>query len=307
MMSFALGYADFAEAQQLWLSPMDNITQHGIDFPRFFADPQSWARTANRVAVFKLPVNYLLGTPPAIVARGLAVLRADHIKLAVELSAVTIDKHVCGDGMEGMIWPHEAAVVARKLVALGADVDFFAFDLPLTAGHISSGRTACHLTIADTAARLAVSVRELRAAFPHVRFVDEEVPTGIPLPDWLADLSQWLPAYRNATGEDLAGLAMDVWWKFPWRDVVRETARVLAAKHIQAGIFLDSTGGKTMLPQDWIADTRRNACALRGTGASLDFIMVANWMDPLVKNLPETDSNTLTGLFDWLADGAQCS
>jgi hypothetical protein len=295
-----------AEAPHLWLSPMDNVTQRGEDFPRFFTDPRSWTTVAKRVAVFKLPLNYLLSTPAETVARGVALLRADGIKLAVEISAVTVDKHICGDGMEGMIWPHEAALAARKLKARGVDVEYFAFDLPLTAGHISTDRRSCHLSIPDTANRLAVSVRELRAVYPHVRFVDEEVPTGIRSQVWLSDLAEWLLAYRTATGEDFDGLTMDVWWKFEWHDVVRESARMLAARNIRAGVFIDSTGGRTTTAVDWVADARANACAVRDLNTPLDYLVIANWMDAQVKNLPETDSTSLSGLFLWIGAGTKC-
>jgi hypothetical protein len=96
-----------------------------VDFPRLFDDPQSWATAAKHVAIFEFPVNYLLRTPPTTVKRQLEWLRSRG---------------------EGMIWPGEAALMAQQLKELGAEVDFFGFDLPLTNGHFAQGPTACHLS-----------------------------------------------------------------------------------------------------------------------------------------------------------------
>jgi len=57
--------------------------------------------------------------------------------------------------------------------------------------------------IQETANRLAASVRELRRLYPQAQLVDAEVSTGIQLSQWMSALSEWLPAFRRASGEDL--------------------------------------------------------------------------------------------------------
>jgi hypothetical protein len=296
-----------AERPEIVFVPTDNVTQHGEDFPRLFEDPQSWSAAAKHVAIFEFPVNYLLRSPRMTVKWQLEWLRSRGIKLSVGIPALPVDKRICGDGIEGMTWPGEAALMGQQLKELGAEVDFFGFDLPLTNGHFADNRTACHLSIQETANRLAASVRELRRFYPQAQLVDAEVPTGIPLSQWRSALSEWLPAFRQASGEDLYALFMDVWWKAEWQDAVRETVRILAGQSIRSGIFLDATGGNGVAAKDWIADARANACALRGTKIALDYVSIANWLDMQVKNLPETDSDTLTGFLDWFAANGTCS
>jgi hypothetical protein len=295
-----------AKPPELWLSPADDVTQHGADFHRFFDEPASWAATARRISVFAIPAHHLLRAPKAAAQRELDWLRGHGIKLALSLPVVAVDKHICGDGIEGMIWPGEAALAARRLKELGAEVDFFALDLPLTAGHLSTKAKACHLTVQETAIRVAASVRGLRQVYPQAKIIDIEVPTGMPLSDWSADLSEWLAAYRNASGADFSGLTMDVWWKFRWQDTVRETARILAAANIPAGILIDSTGRDAVSAQDWIADAKTNACALQAMKLRIDYVVVANWLDMQVRNLPEREPDTLTGLLNWFVAGAAC-
>ena len=93
----------------------------------------------------------LLQAPSAEVRRQLAWIHAKGMKLAVQLPALPVDKHVCGNGIEGMTWPGEAALSAKALQALGAQVDFFALDLPMTNGHISKRAGACKLSLPETA------------------------------------------------------------------------------------------------------------------------------------------------------------
>jgi hypothetical protein len=295
-----------AEHPKIMFVPADNVTQHGTDFPRLFDDPRSWATAAEHVAAFEFPVNYLLGTATPIVKHELEWLRSHDIKLSVGMPALPVDKHICGDGVEGMIWPGEAALLARQLKELGARVDFVGLDLPLTSGHIARDQKACHWSVQETATRLAASVRELRRFYPQARLIDAEVPTGIPLSQWTSALSEWLPAFKQASGEEFYALFMDVWWNFQWQDAVHATLRVLADPHIRTGIFLDATGGNAVAAKDWVADAKANACALRSMKVSLDYVAISNWLDMQVKNLPDSNPDTLTGFLDWWAANGAC-
>ena len=295
-----------AARPDIWFAPTDNITQHGKDLPMLFDDPGSWTYGASHIAVFSLPVRYLLQAPSAEVRRQLAWIHAKGMKLAVQLPALPVDKHVCGNGIEGMTWPGEAALSAKALQALGAQVDFFALDLPMTNGHISKRAGACKLSLPETAARLASAVRELRRVYPDARIVDLEVPTGIPLSEWTSTLSAWLDAYKSASGEDFYGLTMDAWWKFDWKDAAQATARILAKRGMRVGIYIDSVEGSDARAEAWVAAARRNACAVEKLPTSMDYVVIANWMDARVNNGPERNAATLSGMLAWFARGARC-
>lgn len=295
-----------AQAPEVWFAPTDNVSQHGEDFLVYFETPQTWAAALGRVHTFSVTINYLAGAPPNIVRRQLALLRSHGIKLDVEVPGIAIDKHQCGDGIEGMMWPGEAALNARHLKDIGAEVDTFSFDLPLVAGHVIHAPKACQLSVTDTARRLATTVREMRAFYPNARFVDQEVPTGMPVAKWTALLRQWLPAYRAASGENFYGLTMDAWWEFPWQDTVRQTTAILHENGIRAGMFFDADGKPGMTAQQFRTDAEHNVCAVRQAAIPLDYVEVANWMVMAVKNLPESDPLTLTSFLDWVAAGTGC-
>ena len=296
-----------AQQPEIWFSPTDNVTQRGRDFDQLFQNPPAWANSANRVSVFSVPVRYLLTAPAPVVKSQLAWIQSHNMKLAVQVPALPVNKHVCGDGIEGMTWPGEAAHSAKALQALGANVDYFALDLPMTSGHMSRGRKACRLSIQETALRLASAVKELRAVYPAVRIVDLEVPTGIPLAEWTTTLPAWLDAYRQASGENFYGLTMDAWWKFDWRRPAQATARILSSRRIRTGMYLDAVEGSNVAAANWTKAARRNACDLRATQIPVDYVVIANWMDMRVNNLPEGDPSSLTGVLNWFAQGGACS
>ncbi|MGH7239345.1 MAG: hypothetical protein ACREHG_04670, partial [Candidatus Saccharimonadales bacterium] len=74
------------------------------------------------------------------------------------------------------------------------------------------------------------------------------------------------------------------------------TVSVLRQHHVEAGIYIDSTRGLNTDPKSWIDSAWRNACEVQKAGVPVDYLVVANWMDQKVKNLPESDPGTLTNI-----------
>ena len=291
-----------AATLDLWLSPADDVTQHGRDFHELFIHAERWRHAASYVRVFSVAANYLLRAPPEDIHRELEWLRANQIKLDVSIAVVGVDKKICGDGIEGMIWPGEAGANANRLAALGADVASFSLDLPLSMGHlITKHQTAraCELSIHEVAVRTAQSVRELNASYPLAKIYDSEVPTGVSLKQWTTTLHAWLVEYKMASGKQFGGLTMDVWWKFPWKDTVKATSRILADQSISAGIFIDESAGRDLPAVDWVDAARHHVCELAALGIRLDYMVVADWSNMNVRSLPESDPTTLTSLLDW--------
>ena len=302
--------ATFDAGLPLWLAPADDVTQHGRDIHRLLGSFEDWPKAAGRARVVSLAMGYLLRTPPDVLQRELATLKSRGLRLDVSTLAVGVDKKVCGNGIEGMIWPGEAGANARRLRELGVEVASFSLDLPLSDGHLMTRRQrpqACELSIHDTAVTTARSVAELHAVYPDATIYDSEVPTGIPVALWASSLEEWLREYRAAAGRDFDGVTMDAWWKNPaWPESVRATVEILARHRIAAGIFLDESGGNDLPGSAWLAATRQHACTLRDLGIRLDYAVVADWSNMNVATVPESDPDTLTGLLGWVAAGARC-
>ncbi len=296
-----------AHAQhQIFISPTDDITQQGKGFAEYFDRPEKWRHAASQISEFSLPARYLLTAPSTIVRKQLAVLHRLGIRLDVAILALPVDKHICGNGVEGTVWPGEPASQARRLRSLGADVYSFSLDLPLNAGYRERGPQACRLTIQESALRTAHAVASVLAVYPTAKIFDIEVPTGMPPTEWADTLRTWLDSYKAASQRDFDALLLDAWWLFDWRSAVRATIGVTGPRHMPVGIGIDASGARNVSAKNWIALSKHNACALHATGLPIEILGVANWQNMNVRGVPETDPTTLTGLVDWVASGMAC-
>ena len=295
-----------AQAAEIWLAPPAPVTQQNQDFPLLFDNPGAWSHAAANVSVFSVPANYLIKAPKDVVRRQLAFLRAHGIKLDVSILAMTADKNVCGNGIEGMVWPGEPAAYARQIKALGAEVDTFSFDGPLTSGHTFQGKNACRLSVREAAHRLGVVARMLSATFPNAKFVDQEPPNAMPLPEWKQTLVEWLAAFQAEAGTPFYAMTMDVNWPTAWTGPAAETAQLLRSHGVKVGMFVNAGGGPNQTAEAWTTAAERNACAISATPVAPDYLEVSNWQQMRVPNVPETNPGSLTSVVNWLAAGGRC-
>ena len=291
---------------RIWISPTEDLKHHNSDFRDFFLHPEQWHQTAGIVSRFSVSARYFLTTPPEVIKKELSVLRDRDIKLDVAVPALPVDKKVCGNGIEGTVWPGEPSSYSKKLKAMGVDVYSFSLDLPLTSGHRAKGPQSCHLSVRESAERTAHATADILAVYPNAKIVDIEVPTGVPVSEWSSTLQHWIDDYRHASGRDFDGFMMDAWWRFDWKAAARATVRVLTPHHIPVGIGINASGHDSAPANQWIAAAKKNVCALREAQIPLDFLGVANWQNMRVRGLPESDPETLTGLVIWLAHGGSC-
>jgi hypothetical protein len=296
---FVLSLPASGRSQEIWFAPAPG------QVAQLFAKPEEWPQAARRTAVLSLGFNEILKTPPETLNKLLSFLAAHGIKLNVEMLAMPVDKKVCGDGLEGTVWPGEPVAHAEKLKELHLSPAYFSYDGPLTVAHLYHGNQACNLSITEAAQHLAIAEKALRERFPGAKFVDIEPPTYIRPAEWDQVLRQWLRAYESATGTPLYGMTMDVNWQGSWQDSVRDTVRVLRESRVRVGMFLNSTAGGQISPAQWIAQAKSHGCAMRGLGP-FDHVMVANFSARAVQNIPESDPSTLTSLLNWYASGARC-
>ena len=113
--------------------------------------------------------------------------------------------------------------IFRRLRKLGLDIQYIGLDEPLTFGHyFIRGTGSCLFPIHDVARRVAATIAEIRELFPFARIVDDEAPTAAPVAGWPAELTEWLEAYKRATGASLDAIVFDV----NWRSLYGREARV---------------------------------------------------------------------------------
>jgi len=62
-----------------------------------------------------------------------------------------------------------------------------------------------------------------------------------------------------------------------------------------------------MTASGWVASAKRNACDLQRENLAFDYAIVANWSLMEVRNVPESDSATLTSFLTWFERPHLCS
>jgi hypothetical protein len=299
--------AAHAQRPEIWFAPTNSVKGKPLDYADLYSRPERWRATAAGIAVFIIPSDHLFNMPEPAIRQELDTLRAHGIKIGINDSALPVDKKVCGDGVPGTIFAAEAPAHARKLKSLGVDVSYIMMDGPLTSGHTYTGKGACKMSLEDTARAVSIYITALHAAYPNARFIDDEPPTSMPLPEWQATLPTWLALVKKYSGIGLYGMTMDIGWNgTAWVQPVSVTAALLHKNGIRAGIYLDTIGNGPHNAQEWVTYAKHNNCTLQQTRIPVDYAVITNWNLDAVKNLPETDPTTLSGFTNWVVSGGKC-
>lgn len=290
----------------LIFAPPDSL-RHGNkaplvpDYNQLFSDPDSWASGWSKLSGFQMNTYFADLGPEDLLHQAFAFLTAHRITLEIALQALPVEN--CGAGVEGMVQTvNHPTNTANRMRRLGAPVESFGLDEPLTFGHFYDGHNACKLPIEEVAERLATTIAAVRAVYPHARINDYEVPTGTVYPQWKTALPQWLDAYKRHTGTPLDAMTLDINWHDPhWQDAVRLSVSILHAHGVKVGIILDAPGGPNVTDESWMAEAHRNGEAIIRGKFGLDFVMISSWMGHPLRLMPANNPLSLTSLIPWFA------
>jgi hypothetical protein len=185
-----------------------------------------------------------------------------------------------------------AAPFAERIATLGGRLDYLTMDEPLWFGHFYKGRNACHETIAEVARMTALDASAIRKVFPAVQIGDTE-PMATISPEVL---TEWLRAYRAASGHSLAFYQLDVQWNIPWQHLAIAQARAVQHSGIQLGVIYNGSP-LSRTSSAWVQGAVRNALSFeRLFGRAPQQAIFATWTHLPNRTLPDTNQDTLTGL-----------
>ena len=290
-----------AHAAEIWLSglaPNMYAKKHGgetTDYVNLFQPGASWSRAASAVRVFKIYAQFAATASDAELTTAFADLRRRHIALALEAGLLTAGEN-CGTQVEGYGGPSTAGRFAERIRRAGGEVQYLAMDEPLWFGYQYSGPRACHRPMNEVARDVAANIAAFRRVFPAAQVGDIE-PLGRLAPaGWVDTLMQWARAYREASGEPLAFLDVDVVWAGPWQDQMPSLATRLHAAGIKFGVIYDGD------PDDqtglaWTRHAEERFVAVEtGLGLMVDQAVLQTWHAQPAHMLPETEPGTMTWL-----------
>jgi hypothetical protein len=304
-----------ATAQEIWLGPQG----HAAELMNMFDAGAPWANAASHVRVFKIAGDtFLLRAPQQEVNKMIAGLNQRGIAIAIGTGVMNVKplpRPQCGgwglvEGY-GPIALQEAIV--RKVKAAGGVIKYVAMDEPLWYGHyvteVQRGQPTCQSSIAEVARLVAPSLAVYQRAFPGVLIGDVE-PSNIAETtsnlwknqNWRSDLTTWSKLFRQAVGQQLAFMHIDVVWPRP--QALRATqemfSELISLKQqnliARTGIIYNGSG-RDRSDAMWAQAARDHMVQVeRDLSVHPDDAVIQSWMPYPSRLLPESDPDTLTGL-----------
>jgi hypothetical protein len=290
-------------APVLWLTPLDAAVpqnDHGgaIDYDALFQPGAPWSAVAKRTQFFKIYPEFVREAPEEVLRRVTEGLANRHIALALEAPVLTRTAN-CKRGIE----PFDPVLPqVHRLAGIGANLQAVAMNGPLVSGHTADTPDSCHAPIEAVAADAANSVRAMRAVFPRLEVGDvEPIGHGEEPGHWAETIAQWLAAFEAASGHKLAFLHLDVGWNGDWENELRAVAKVARRSGVPIGVIYDGDQFE-LSDQAWAEDAREHYEAVESVlDGSPDHVVFQSWNRNPTRALPESDSNSLTGIArDWL-------
>ena len=294
----------------VWLAGIDPVSgaakhKGPADYMELFEPGAQWTSAASKIEVFKISTQITLRGSDAQLRAIIDGLKARHIKLAIEMGFISGPGGVgnCGYGVEGYILPQSPGNAARRIKALGGQIDYIAMDEPVWFGHavdrVASGRQGCRFSLEEMTDQISHQVAVMRQYFPDMRVGDvEPISTSryatAQDPHFVEDVIAFAHLFEKKTGSKLAFLHADVAWTWPWNAAMEGMARQARAQGIRFGVICDGdadTGNNNA----WVAQAvQRCRSVVADPKTQPDDLIVQSWEPLPTKMLPENDPGSLT-------------
>lgn len=248
-----------------------------------FTKKAAWPRAARRVAVFKLYGEWVAHRATSAQLRGVVTdLKRRKISVAVETGPLDASPG-CGQGVEGFAGA-EGLETASRIKAAGGTLRYIAFDEPFFYGALYTGPNACRWDARRIAHSVAAYVGRIRTVFPNVRFGDTEPLTTA---TDIGRYKEWVDAYREATGENLAFMHLDVQYGLPrWPQLAQELEEFAHSRAVPFGlIYLGHADAGSDVA--WLAEAQQRFELYETEGGHPDHAVLQSWHDKPDRVLPE--------------------
>jgi hypothetical protein len=293
----AAGAAAAAE-RSIWLAGVDPVAgaaQHKgpADYMQLFDPGAPWKSAASKTEIFKISTQIALHGSDAQLNAIIDGLKTRHIKLAVEMGLVSVSGQAgtCGFGVEGYSPPQSPGNAARRIKALGGQIDYIAMDGPVWFGHaaagLSGGREGCRFSLEEMVDLVSHQIEVMRQYFPDVRVGEiEPISTSAHAisqdPHFVEDVIAFADLLEKKSGRKLAFLHADVGWAWPWKTAMENMARQAHARGIRFGVICD---GDANASDDaaWVRQAvGRCLDVISDRATFLDDLIVQSW-EPLCR------------------------
>ena len=279
----------------VWFAPLPPLRYRtyvgSVDFRKLFTKHAPWPMAARRVSVFKLYGEWVAhNATDAGLRRAVSDLKRREISIAVETGPLPASPQ-CGQGVEGFAGG-EGLLTASRIKAAGGTLRYVAFDEPFYYATIYAGPNACRWDAHRVAQAVAAYIRGIRTVFPNVKFGDTEPLTSA------ADVErykEWIEAYRDATGVNLAFMHLDIQYALPrWSQLTRELEEFARSRGVAFGVIYNGDG-QDVSDKDWLEKAQQRFELYETEGGHPEHAVLQSWTDKPDRVLPET-RGTFTNL-----------
>jgi hypothetical protein len=258
---------------------------------KLFRQQAAWPNAARQVSVFKLYGEWVAhNATNAELRRAVSDLKRRKMSIAVETGPLLASPQ-CGQGVEGFAGG-EGLLTASRIKAAGGTLRYVAFDEPFYYATLYTGPNACRWDAQRVAQAVAAYIRGIRTVFPNVRFGDTEpLTTGADVERY----KEWIDAYREATGLNLAFMHLDIQYGLPrWPQLTGDLEEFAQSRGVAFGVIYNGDG-KDISDNDWLAKAQQRFQTYETEGGHPNHAVLQSWNDKPDHVLPETQS-TFTNL-----------
>jgi hypothetical protein len=298
-------------AQQLWFSPGDDVNtqKNGVAHPDYMQlfNPNTWPVGASHVNVMMIRDIWFLRMPEDSVHKALAFLKQHNIAISSPMGLIANDSLNCGIGVEGFGSERGITFNPREMRKKNIPLDYVVIDEPLFHGHDYNEKNACNLPVKQIADAVARNVKMIRSYYPRVQFVLVEPPQA--LAGGANELAEFLDKYRADLNEYPVSVRFDIAWEqvdkrhSDWRLTIPSFIQMLKARGIGYGIIFNAghpTGHSLSGDNAWVASAKSNVAAwMNATHHVPNQVIIQTWTPNPVRNVPESDPDTMTGYLKW--------
>ncbi len=265
-----------------------------------WSDDAPWPNAAKKVGVLEIVHWWLDTVTDQQVLEITDFAKQHHMKIDLEIEAVTRFPNQCGLGDEGYTAPGDLARQAGMLKRLGVKVDIMTMDEPMWFGHYASDPLACQLPVADLAANVAANISAITALYPDIQLYEiEPIPAVTNFPTWRQDMAAFHNGLVQGLGKQVRGVQLDVGWETPaWQPAMQAMNTFVHENNMTLGIF-EYAIYDVRSDTDWINSAVQHIEYVEGTlGIVPDMAIFTTWSPYPQDSMPETSPTTLTWLIN---------
>ena len=208
-----------------------------------------------KINVFKFYYQVIQRTPRSELERIFKFLRANNIKVAIEVPGMTWEDHGPGYGVEGFGPSFFQKDLIKRIHEANGYVNYFAIDEVLWYAHYNN-KTKINSDIRDIALQVSRNIDEYHSQFPYAKIGLIEPLSQIYNADKFNGIQKFVNDFNSTSKYKLSFIHYDVLWSSDFGYIYNQLLNFSSDNDLTYGvIFNDNSNAKS---KTWMANARKN-------------------------------------------------